>query len=329
MPKKKTALITGITGQDGSYLAEFLLEKGYKVFGIARRVSNPNLNRLMYIKDKIEIISADILDMSSIYRAVKITKPDEIYNLAAMSYVPASWAAPYSTVDMGGLGVINVLESIRLIDKKIKFYQASSSEMFGKIRESPQNERTPFYPRSPYGIAKVTGHWVTVNYRESFGIFACSGICFNHESPRRGIEFASRKITYNVAKIKLGLTKELKMGNINAKRDWGFAGDYVRAMWMMLQQKLPEDYVVSTEQTHEVKEFLDIAFSYVNLDYRKYVKIDKSLYRPAEVDVLVGDSSKIRKKLGWKPQTTFEQLVQMMVDSDLQLLKKCRPEEII
>lgn len=329
MAKKRKALITGITGQDGSYLAEFLLEKDYKVYGIARRVSNPNLNRIMHIKDRIEIISADIQDMASVYKAIKLIKPDEVYNLAAMSFVPASWSAPYSTVDIGGLGVINVLESIRLIDKKIKFYQASSSEMFGKARESPQNENTPFYPRSPYGIAKVTGHWITVNYRESFGIFACSGICFNHESPRRGLEFVSRKITYNVAKIKLGLAKELKMGNINAKRDWGFAGDYVRAMWMMLQQKTPDDYVVSTEETHEVREFLDIAFSYVGLDYKKYVKIDKNLYRPAEVDALVGDSSKIRNKLGWKPEVSFEQLVKMMVDSDLALLKKCRPEEII
>lgn len=329
MAKKKKALITGITGQDGSYLAELLLEKNYEVYGIARRVSNPNLNRIMHIKDKIEIMSADIQDLASVYRVVKQVKPDEIYNLAAMSFVPASWAAPYSTVDMGGLGVINVLEAIRLIDKKIKFYQASSSEMFGKVRESPQNERTPFYPRSPYGIAKVTGHWITVNYRESFGLFACSGICFNHESPRRGLEFASRKITYNVAKIKLGLAKELKMGNINAKRDWGFAGDYVRAMWMILQQKTPEDYVVSTERTYEVREFLEEAFSYVGLDYKKYVKIDKNLYRPAEVDVLVGDSSKIRKKLGWKPKVSFEQLVHMMVDADIKLLEKSRPEEII
>jgi len=329
MAKKKKALIAGITGQDGSYLSEFLLEKGYKVYGIARRVSTPNLNRIMHIKDRIEIISADIQDMASVYKAIKQVRPDEIYNLAAMSFVPASWAAPYSTVDMGGLGVINVLESIRLIDKKIRFYQASSSEMFGKVRESPQNELTTFYPRSPYGIAKVTGHWLTVNYRESYDIFACSGICFNHESPRRGLELASRKITYNVAKIKSGYAKELKMGNINSKRDWGFAGDYVRAMWMILQQKTPEDYVVSTEQTHEVREFLDIAFSHVGLDYKKYVKIDKKLYRPAEVDVLVGDSTKIRKKLGWKPEISFKQLVAMMVDADMELLKRCRPEEII
>ncbi len=329
MAKKKIALITGITGQDGSYLSEFLLEKNYKIYGIARRVSNPNLNRIIHIKDKIEIITADIQDMASVYKAVKLIKPDEIYNLAAMSFVPASWAAPYSTVDIGGLGVINVLESIRLIDKKIKFYQASSSEMFGKVRESPQNENTPFYPRSPYGIAKGTGHWITVNYRESFGIFACSGICFNHESPRRGLEFVSRKITYNVAKIKLGLAKDLKMGNIDVKRDWGFAGDYVKAMWMILQQREPEDFVVSTEEAHSVREFLDIAFSYVGLDYKKYVKIDKSLYRPAEVYTLVGDSSKIRKKLGWRPEVTFKQLVHMMVDGDLELLKNSRPEEIL
>jgi GDPmannose 4,6-dehydratase len=329
MAQKKKALITGITGQDGSYLSEFLLEKGYKVYGIARRVSTPNLDRIMHIRDKVEIISADIQDMASVYKAIKQVRPDEIYNLAAMSFVPASWTAPYSTVDIGGLGVINVLESIRLIDKKIRFYQASSSEMFGKVRESPQNELTPFYPRSPYGIAKVTGHWITVNYRESYDIFACSGICFNHESPRRGLEFASRKITYNVAKIKSGYAKELKMGNINSKRDWGFAGDYVRAMWMILQQKTPVDYVVSTEQTHEVREFLDIAFSHVGLDYKKYVKIDKNLYRPAEVDILVGDSAKIRKKLGWKPEVSFKHLVSMMVDADMELLKKCRPEEII
>ena len=327
--KLKKALITGITGQDGSYLSELLLEKGYKVYGITRRVSVPNISRIRHIMDKIELIDADLSDFASIFKAIKIVKPDEVYNLAAMSYVPVSWKEPVLTVDIGGVSVINMLESIRLIDKRIRFYQASSSEMFGKIREYPQNEKTPFYPRSPYGISKVTGHWITVNYRESYNMFAVSGICFNHESPRRGLEFASRKITYNVAKIKLGYAKELKMGNIHSKRDWGFAGDYVRAMWMILQQKTPEDYVVSTEETHEVREFLDIAFSYVGLDYRKYVKIDKNLYRPAEVDHLVGDSSKIRKKLGWKPQVSFKQLVHMMVDTDLEFLKKCRPEEII
>ncbi len=327
--KKKKALITGITGQDGSYLSEFLLEKGYKIYGIIRRTSSPNIERIRHIIDKIEISDADLSDFSSVLRAIKSIKPDEVYNLAAMSYVPVSWKEPILTVDIGGLGVINVLESIRLCDKKIKFYQASSSEMFGKVRESPQNENTPFYPRSPYGIAKVTGHWITVNYRESFNMFAVSGICFNHESPRRGLEFVSRKISYNVAKIKLGMAKELKMGNLNSKRDWGFAGDYVKAMWLMLQQDKPEDYVIATGETHSVKEFLEIAFSYVNLDYRKYIKIDKNLLRPAEVDLLIGDATKIRTKLKWKPEVKFKELVKMMVDADLKLLSGKKKEEII
>lgn len=327
--KKKKALITGITGQDGSYLSELLLEKGYKVYGIIRRTSTPNIERIRHIINSIEILDADLSDFSSVFKAIKAVKPDEVYNLAAMSYVPVSWKEPILTVGIGGVGVINVLESIRLIDNKIRFYQASSSEMFGKVRETPQNENTPFYPRSPYGIAKVTGHWITVNYRESFNIFAVSGICFNHESPRRGLEFVSRKISYNVAKIKLGLAKELKMGNLDAKRDWGFAGDYVRAMWLMLQQREPEDYVVATGETHSVREFLEIAFNYVNLDYKKYVKIDKKFLRPAEVDRLIGDPTKIRTKLKWKPEVKFVDLVKMMVDADLKLLSNKRREEII
>jgi len=327
--KLKKALITGITGQDGSYLSELLLEKGYKVYGITRRVSVPNISRIRHIMDKIELIDADLNDFASIFKAIKIVKPDEVYNLAAMSYVPVSWKEPVLTVDIGGVSVINVLESIRLIDKRIRFYQASSSEMFGKIREYPQNEKTPFYPRSPYGISKVTGHWVTVNYRESYNMFAVSGICFNHESPRRGLEFVSRKISYNVAKIKLGLASELRMGNLDAKRDWGFAGDYVKAMWLMLQQNKPEDYVVATGETHTVREFLDLAFKRVGLDYKKYVKIDKKFLRPAEVDVLIGDASKIRKKLKWKPEVSFKELVNMMVDADLKLLSNMKKEDIV
>ena len=327
--KLKKALITGITGQDGSYLSELLLEKGYKVYGITRRVSVPNISRIRHIIDKIELIDADLSDFASIFKAIKIVKPDEVYNLAAMSYVPVSWKEPVLTVDIGGVSVINVLESIRLIDKRIRFYQASSSEMFGKIREYPQNEKTPFYPRSPYGISKVTGHWITVNYRESYNMFAVSGICFNHESPRRGLEFVSRKISYNVAKIKLGLASELCMGNLDAKRDWGFAGDYVKAMWLMLQQNKPEDYVVATGETHTVREFLELAFKRVGLDYKKYVKIDKKFLRPAEVDVLIGDASKIRKKLKWKPEVSFKELVNMMVDADLKLLSNMKKEDIV
>jgi len=327
--KLKKALITGITGQDGSYLSELLLEKGYKVYGITRRVSVPNISRIRHIMDKIELIDADLSDFASIFKAIKIVKPDEVYNLAAMSYVPVSWKEPVLTVDIGGVSVINMLESIRLIDKRIRFYQASSSEMFGKIREYPQNEKTPFYPRSPYGISKVTGHWITVNYRESYNMFAVSGICFNHESPRRGLEFVSRKISYNVAKIKLGLASELRMGNLDAKRDWGFAGDYVKAMWLMLQQNKPEDYVVATGETHTVREFLDLAFKRVGLDYKKYVKIDKKFLRPAEVDVLIGDASKIRKKLKWKPEVSFKELVNMMVDADLKLLSNMKKEDIV
>ncbi|MCX8093229.1 MAG: GDP-mannose 4,6-dehydratase, partial [Candidatus Goldbacteria bacterium] len=315
MKKKKKALIIGITGQDGSYLAELLLEKDYRVFGVARRISSPNLDRIIHIKDRIELICADIQDMASIFRTVKSVRPDEIYNLAAMSFVPASWQTPYSTIEIGAIGVLNVLESIRLIDRNIKFYQASSSEMFGNAKESPQNENTPFYPRSPYGIAKLTGHWLTVNYRESFNIFACSGICFNHESPRRGLEFVTRKITYNIARIKAGLVNKLPVGNIKTKRDWGFAGDYVYAMWLMLQYKKPDDYVIATGETHTIEDFIKIAFSYVGLDYKKYIKIDKSLFRPAEVVELVGDNTKIKRVLGWEPKIKFEQLVKLMIES--------------
>ncbi|MEI7640411.1 MAG: GDP-mannose 4,6-dehydratase [bacterium] len=319
--KKKIALITGITGQDGSYMAELLLEKGYKVFGTTRRVSNPNMERIDHIKNRLELINADVTDFGSIFKAIKISNPDEVYNLAAMSFVPVSWDAPILTSDIVALGVINVLESIKLINKNIRFYQASSSEMFGKVQEVPQKETTPFYPRSPYGIAKNMGHWLAVNYRESYGMFTCSGICFNHESPRRGMEFVTRKISYNVAKIKLGLSKELKMGNIDAKRDWGYAKDYVRMMWMMLQQAKPDDFVIATGETHSVREFLQEAFKCVGLDWETHVKIDKKLYRPAEVQLLIGDASKAKKKLGWVPKVTFKELVKIMVQADVKLLE--------
>jgi GDPmannose 4,6-dehydratase len=319
--RKKTALITGITGQDGSYMAELLLEKGYDVYGTIRRVSNPNLERISHILDKVELINADVTDFGSVFKAIKAARPDEVYNLAAMSFVPVSWDEPVLTSDIVALGVINVLESIRLFDKNIRFYQASSSEMFGKVQEIPQKETTPFYPRSPYGIAKNMGHWITVNYRESYKMFTCSGICFNHESPRRGLEFVTRKISYNVAKIKLGLSKEIKMGNLDAKRDWGYARDYVLMMWMMLQQKEPDDYVIATGETHSVREYIQEAFGCVGLDWKKHVKIDKKLYRPAEVELLVGDASKAKRKLGWKPKVTFKELVKIMVQADLRLLE--------
>ncbi len=318
---QKRALITGITGQDGSYLAELLLDKGYEVFGIMRRSSNVNTIRIQHILDKITLIPADLTDLGSLIRAMEQAKPDEVYNLAAMSFVPFSWAVPYNSVDIGALGVLNVLESIRIVNPKIKFYQASSSEMFGKVRETPQNEHTPFYPRSPYGLAKVTGHWLTVNYRESYNIFACSGICFNHESPRRGPEFVSRKISLAVARIACGMQDKLYMGNIDARRDWGFAPDYVAAMWQMLQHPAAQDYVIATGEAHTVKEFLEIAFEIAGLNYSKYVEIDPKLYRPAEVDILLGDAAKIRKELGWKPTRSFSQLVTEMVESDLEALQ--------
>lgn len=314
------ALITGITGQDGSYLAELLLEKGYEVVGMVRRASTESFERINHIKDKVTLVQADLLDQLSIVTVIDQHRPTEVYNLAAQSFVPTSWVQPVLTGEFDALGVTKVLEAIRLVDKKIKFYQASSSEMFGKVREVPQKESTPFYPRSPYGVAKVYGHFITVNYRESYGLFTCSGILFNHESPRRGLEFVTRKITNGAVRIKLGLDQQLALGNLDAKRDWGFAGDYVRAMWMMLQQEQPDDYVVSTGQTHSVEEFVKIAFEYLDLDYKKYVVTDPRFVRPAEVDLLLGDPSHARKKLGWIPTVSFEGLVRMMVDADLERL---------
>jgi len=317
----KKALITGITGQDGSYLAEFLLDKGYEVYGMVRRSSTESFERINHIIDKITLKQADLLDQLSLIELIQSINPDQIYNLAAQSFVPTSWNQPVLTGEFTALGVTRILEAIRHVNPKIKFYQASSSEMFGKVRETPQNELTPFYPRSPYGVAKAYGHFITVNYRESYDIFACSGILFNHESPRRGKEFVTRKITDAVAKIKLNKLNKLCLGNLDAKRDWGFAGDYVEAMWLMLQHGSPEDYVVGTGETHSVREFVEIAFDHVGLDHKKYVEINKDFIRPAEVDLLVADCSKAKKNLGWKPKVGFEELVKMMVDSDLKLNK--------
>jgi GDPmannose 4,6-dehydratase len=314
---KKTALITGITGQDGSYLAELLLEKGYKVHGTVRRLSSPNYGRIETIKDQVTIHDADLCDPLSLYNAIEKSKPDEVYNLAAQSFVATSWQQAILTGDMTGVGVTRMLEACRIVNPKIRFYQASSSEMYGKVVETPQKESTPFYPRSPYAVAKLYGHWITVNYRESFNMYAVSGILFNHESPRRGIEFVTRKITDAVAKIKAGKQDFLYLGNLDAKRDWGFAKDYVEAMWLMLQQDKPEDFVISTGETHSVEEFCDLAFSHAGLDFRKYVKIDPRFVRPAEVDLLLGDCTKAKEKLKWKPKTSFKSLVHMMVDSDL------------
>ncbi|HAW58645.1 MAG TPA: GDP-mannose 4,6-dehydratase [Bacteroidales bacterium] len=314
---EKRTLIAGITGQDGSYLAGFLLEKGYEVYGVVRRSSTLNFERISHIQEKIHLISADLMDQNSLIRALQEADPDEVYNLAAQSFVPTSWEQPVFTGEVTALGVTRLLEAIRLVNPKIRFYQASSSEMFGKAQEVPQKETTPFYPRSPYGVAKLYGHWITVNYRESYGLFACSGILFNHESPRRGLEFVTRKITDGVARIKLGLSNELRLGNLEARRDWGFAGDYVRAMWLMLQQPEPDDYIVASGTTHSVKEFVEMAFSYVGLDWRKYVVVDQKLIRPAEVDLLQGDATKAGQRLGWEPLVSFEELVKMMVDADL------------
>jgi len=318
MPK---ALITGITGQDGSYLAEFLLEKGYIVVGMARRTSTINFHRISHIQDKITLVPGDLLDGVSLIHMLEEHKPDEVYNLAAQSFVPTSWNQPVFTGEVTALGVTRLLDAIRTVDPKIRFYQASSSEMFGKVVEVPQKETTPFYPRSPYGVAKVYGHWITINYRESYDLHATSGILFNHESSRRGMEFVTRKITHHVAKIKLGLTNEIRMGNLDARRDWGFAGDYVKAMWLMLQQDAPSDYVVATGETHSVEEFLNVAFGYVNLDWHDYVVQDPRFMRPAEVDLLVGDPTKAGQKLGWEPDVTFEGLIKMMVDADIKLLE--------
>ncbi len=316
-----TALITGITGQDGSYLAEFLLQKGYRVIGMARRTSTLNFHRLTHIQDQIELVPGDLGDQVSLIHLLEEYKPEEIYNLAAQSFVQTSWNQPVFTGDITGLGVTRVLDAIRFVNAKIRFYQASSSEMFGKVVEVPQSEATPFYPRSPYGVAKVYGHWITVNYRESYDLHATSGILFNHESPRRGLEFVTRKITHHVARIKLGLANEVRLGNLDSQRDWGYAGDYVRAMWLMLQQDNPEDYVVATGETHSVQEFLEEAFGYVNLDWHDYVVQDPRYMRPAEVDLLVGDATKANKKLGWQPTVSFQKLVRMMIDADLKMLR--------
>jgi len=324
---KRRALITGITGQDGSYLAEFLLEKGYDVIGLVRRTSTVTFSRIHHIQDKLTLVSGDLLDQGSLIATLRDHHPQEVYNLAAQSFVPASWQQPVFTGGVTALGVTRVLEAIRTVDPDIRLYQASSSEMFGKVREVPQRETTPFYPRSPYGVAKVYGHWITINYRESYDLFACSGILFNHESPRRGLEFVTRKVTYQVAKIKLGMADQLALGNLDSKRDWGFAGDYVRAMWLMLQQDDPDDYVVGTGETHSVQELCEAAFGHAGLDWHDYVVQDPRFMRPAEVDLLVSDPSKARKKLGWKPDVTFKGLIEMMVDADLELLKKEKEAE--
>jgi GDPmannose 4,6-dehydratase len=318
----KRALITGITGQDGSYLADFLLAKGYEVFGMVRRASTENFERIEHIREMITIVQADLLDQLSLIELIGNVKPHEVYNLAAQSFVPTSWIQPTLTGEFTALGVTKVLEAIKLVNRKIRFYQASSSEMFGKVLETPQNERTPFYPRSPYGVAKVYGHFITVNYRESYDMFAVSGILFNHESPRRGLEFVSRRISDGVARVKLGLAKEVRLGNLDAKRDWGYAGDYVKAMWLMLQQKKAEDFVIATGKAHSVRDFAECAFDHVGLSWKKYVKVDPDLFRPAEVHHLLGDARKARRVLGWRPEVSFESLVRMMVDADVARLQK-------
>jgi len=317
----KKALITGVTGQDGSYLAEFLLSQGYDVLGMVRRTSTVNFDRIHHIQDKITIVPGDLLDQMSILDILREHQPREIYNLAAQSFVPISWKQPVLTGEFTALGVTRVLDAMRIIDPEARFYQASSSEMFGQVREVPQTETTPFYPRSPYGVAKVYAHWITVNYRESYNMFACSGILFNHESPRRGLEFVTHKVTHGAARIKLGLDDELRLGNVDARRDWGYAGDYVQAMWLMLQQDEPDDYVIATGQTHSVQRLCEVAFGHLGLDWRKYVVSDPEFIRPAEVDLLVGDASKAHARLGWEPSVTFEDLIQMMVDADMKALQ--------
>ena len=316
-----TALITGVTGQDGSYLAEFLLDRGYRVVGMVRRTSTINFHRIAHIQDRLELVPGDLSDQISLIRILEEYRPDEVYNLAAQSFVQTSWNQPVFTGDVTALGVTRVLDAIRIVDPRIRMYQASSSEMFGKVVEVPQRETTPFYPRSPYGVAKVYGHWITVNYRESYNLHASSGILFNHESPRRGLEFVTRKISHQAAKIKLGLAHELRLGNLDARRDWGFAGDYVRAMWLMLQQDVPDDFVVATGETHSVEQFLDVAFEHLDLDWREYVVQDERFMRPAEVDLLVGDAGKAGDVLGWEPSVSFTELVKMMVDADLVMLR--------
>lgn len=317
----KTALITGITGQDGSYLAELLLEKGYRVFGLARRSSTVTFERIQHIQDRVEMVPGDLGDQNSLLYALQECDPHEVYNLAAQSFVQTSWNQPTLTGDVTALGVTRMLEAVRVHNPKIRFYQASSSEMFGKVQAVPQREDTPFYPRSPYGVAKVYGHWITVNYRESYGMFAVSGILFNHESPRRGLEFVTRKVTDAAARIRLGMQEKVRLGNLDAQRDWGYAGDYVRAMWLMLQRDEPRDYVISTGETHSVRELVEVAFGHVGLDWREHVVQDERFMRPAEVDLLVGDAAKARAELGWEPEVGFRQLIEMMVDADLERLR--------
>lgn len=315
---QKRAVITGITGQDGSYLAELLLEKGYEVFGLVRRSSTVNFERIGHLQDQIELISGDLLDQKSLVSALQAARPQEVYNLGAQSFVPVSWEQPMLTGEVTGLGVTRILEAIRACDENIRFYQASTSELFGKAQETPQNEQTAFYPRSPYGVSKLYAHWITINYRESYGLFACTGILFNHESPRRGREFVTRKITHGVARIKCGLDQELRLGNLDARRDWGHASDFVRAMWMMLQQDEPDDYVIATGASRTIGEFCEVAFAHAGLDWRQYVVVDERFLRPAEVHTLLGDAAKAREKLGWEPEVGFEEMVQQMVDSDLE-----------
>lgn len=316
-----TALITGVTGQDGSYLAEFLLERDYRVVGMVRRTSTLNFHRIAHIQDRLELVPGDLSDQISLIRILEEYKPEEVYNLAAQSFVQTSWNQPVFTGDVTALGVTRVLDAIRIVNPKIRMYQASSSEMFGKVVEVPQTETTPFYPRSPYGVAKVYGHWITVNYRESYDMHAASGILFNHESPRRGLEFVTRKITHQAARIKLGLANELRLGNLDARRDWGFAGDYVRAMWLMLQRDIPDDYVVATGETHSVEQFLDVAFGHLDMDWREFVVQDERFMRPAEVDLLVGDPAKAGRDLGWEPAVSFSELVKMMVEADVKMIQ--------
>jgi GDPmannose 4,6-dehydratase len=320
----QTALVTGITGQDGSYLAEFLLSQGYRVVGMVRRSSTVNFERIKHIQNEVELAQGDLLDQTSLVDIIREYKPVEVYNLAAQSFVPTSWKQPVLTGEFTALGVTRMLEAVRIVDPSIRFYQASSSEMFGRVQQVPQDEKTPFYPRSPYGVAKVYGHWITVNYRESYDLFACSGILFNHESPRRGLEFVTHKVTYAAAKIKLGLAKEVRLGNIDAKRDWGYAPDYVRAMWLMLQQSQPEDYVIATGEAHSVRELCEVAFGRAGLDWQKYVVVDPAFIRPAEVDHLIGDASKAGRVLGWEPSMTFQQLIECMVDADLEAIRNGR-----
>ncbi len=316
----KSALITGITGQDGSYLAEFLLEKGYKVFGLFRRSSTVNFERISHIQRDVEMISGDLLDQKSLTSALERAEPDEVYNLGAQSFVPVSWDQPMLTGEITGLGVTRLLEAIRSVDTKIRFYQASTSELFGKAQETPQKESTPFYPRSPYGVSKLYAHWITINYRESYDLYACAGILFNHESPRRGLEFVTRKITHGVARIKHGLDDKLPLGNLDARRDWGYAGDFVRAMWLMLQQDAPEDYVIATGTDRTIRKFCQAAFAHVDLNWEDHVVVDERFFRPAEVNILLGDSTKAKEQLGWQPEVSFEEMVQMMVDRDMEIV---------